>query len=174
VVELREIEAKVLEVNLKKVEADLRALGAKKAFDGTLHAIYFDFPNKSLQKNKIAFRLRSDGKKNILCIKSKPVKGKVKSLDEREVQVKDFKKAQAVIKSLGFVEKLNIKKKRKSFKLGRARIELERIKGIPDFIEIEAPSQQRVVAVAKKLGFSEKSLVPWNTFKLLKYYNKKV
>lgn len=169
---MREIEAKVLEVNEGRLRKKLRELGAKKASTQKLHSVYFDFPGRGLEKKRTALRLRSENGRAVLCVKSKRRKSRLKNLDEFEVEVSDFKKAMRMIKLLGFSERLTIKKTRESFRLGPATIEFDHIPGIPKFIEIESSSEKNVLAAAKLLGFGKKDLRPWNAFRLLKHYGK--
>ena len=170
---MREIEAKILEVDGKQLEARLRKLGAKKVGKRSVNSLFFDFPNNSLKKKKAVLRLRLDGKKSFLTLKRKRGKSKLKELDEFQVEVSDFKETKKILSLAGLVEKRAIKKTRTTFKLGRASIEIDKLPGIPLFAEIEAPSAKQVVATAKKLGFSEKRLLPWNMFRVLKHYKKK-
>jgi adenylate cyclase class IV len=51
----------------------------------------------------------------------------------------------------------------------------ENISGaIPIFMEIEGPSSEAILEIAKKLGFEEEDLKSWTTPKLLEYYSKEV
>jgi len=169
---MREIEAKVLKVNEKHLLKRLKELGAKKLSSRKISSIYFDFPNKSLFKAHKVLRLRLDGKKTVLCIKTKKRKSRLKDLEEHEVEAGSFKKTASMLKLLGLKETVKSNKTRTSFRLGPATIELEKISGIPTFIEIEAPSKASVVLTSKRLGFSEKQLLPWNAFDVLKHYKK--
>jgi len=172
-VSLREIEAKILEVDRKKLEAELRRIGAKKIGERKVESQFFDFPKDSLKRKGMVLRLRLDGKKTMLAVKKKRGKARLKELDEFEVEVSDFGEVRRMLLLLGLKETRAITKRRTSFKLGRAGIEIDKIPGIPCFAEIEAPSEKQVVAVAKKLGFSEKQLLPWNMFDVLRHYGKK-
>lgn len=170
---MREIEAKILEIDKKKLEARLSRLGAKKTGERTVESQFFDFPKNSLRKKGTVLRLRLDGETAMLAVKKKRGKARLKELDEFEVEVSDFKEARKMLLLIGLKEKSVMIKRRTSFKLGQAGIEIDKMPGIPHFAEIEAPSEKQVVAVAKKLGFSEKQLLPWNMFDVLKYYKKK-
>jgi predicted adenylyl cyclase CyaB len=172
-VKLLEIEAKILEVDKKKLEADLRRLGAKNLGERKVVSKFFDFPKNSLRKKGTCLRLRLDQAKAVLAVKKKKGKARLKELDEFEVEVSDFKETRRMLSLIGLKEDSSITKMRTSFKLGPAKIELDKIPGIPLFAEIEAPSEKQVVAVAKKLGFSKKQLLPWNMFDVLRHYKKK-
>lgn len=170
---MREIEAKILEVNRKELEARLKEVGARKIADRKIFALFFDFSDRRLKKEKAILRLRKDDEGAFLCVKKKTRKGRFKDLDEFEVKVSDFDETIKIISSLGFVETKMIEKKRISYLLEGIGIEIDEIEGIPPFAEIEAPSEKEIVDVAKKLGFSEKQLLPWSTFDILKHYKKK-
>ena len=172
----REIEAKILGVDGKKLERKLRGLGAKKLFPTRkLTQVFFDFPGNSLKKRGMILRLCLDAGQATLCVKRK-TKGKgkaLKSLGEFEVGVSGFAGAMKILGLLGFVEKRRVEKFRTSFRLGSASIELDKLPGIPLLAEIEAASGKKVFEAAKRLGFSRGQLLPWNTFDVIRHYGKK-
>lgn len=49
---MKEIEAKILEINKEKVMTKLEDLGAKKILDSELIATFYDFEDKRLKKKK--------------------------------------------------------------------------------------------------------------------------
>jgi predicted adenylyl cyclase CyaB len=169
----REIEAKILGVDEKRLKARLLELGAKRTFSGTILTTYFDFPTNALALQKTVLRLRKTKGKATMCVKTKPAVGRLKKLNELEVSVDDFEEAAKILAALGFVEKERIEKKRNSFQLGSCEIELDRIGGLPLFAEIEGRTERDVLAAAKRLGFSQEQLLPWNTFQVLEHYRKK-
>ncbi len=169
---MKEVEAKILEVSRKEILGRLRKAGAKKAFSKKLDAIYFDFPNLALKKAGKVVRLRLEGKTAVLCVKVKRGKSRLKSLDEFETEVASFKEAQKMLNAMGLVEKKRYSKQRDSYRLKGAHVELEKIRGIPLYVEIEAGSEAKVLETAKLLGFKRKQLLSWNTFDVLKHYKK--
>ena len=170
---VREIEAKILEVDGAALRKKLGQIGAKKVFSGKLSSIYFDFPDNGLWKGRKILRLRKEGKRAVLCIKVKTAKSRMKERDEFEIEVSDFSRAERMLKLLGLAEKRRIEKHRTSFRLGNAEIELDKMPGIPLFMEIEAGSAKKVAAIAKRLGFSGKQLLPWNVFEVIGHYSKR-
>ena len=59
---MKEIEVKILEINVADVQKRLKELGAQKLFDGELEWVVFDFPDGRLGKEEILVRLRRTGK----------------------------------------------------------------------------------------------------------------
>ena len=170
---MREIEAKILEVNRRELEARLKEIGAKKIADRNITSIFFDFPNKRLKKQKSILRLRKDEEGAFLCVKKKSRESRFKDLDEFEVKVESFDETKKILSMLGLAEVKAGKKKRTSYLLNGIGIEIDEIDGIPAFAEIEASSEKEIEETAKKLGFSPKQLLPWSTFDVLKHYKKK-
>ena len=69
-----EKEIKILEINREELVARLLSLWAKKTFEWYIHDIYYDFPEKGEQKDKMQangrmFRLRKKGEEHIYTIK---------------------------------------------------------------------------------------------------------
>jgi adenylate cyclase class 2 len=173
-VEMNEIELKILEINRSAVLKRLRRLRARKIFSGLLKSVYFDFPKNELRKKSQVLRLRSMKEKTFLTFKTKiPVPGSVFS-EEIEFEVSDFKKAGHFLEHLGFIPILSYEKKRTSYRFGTVRIEFDqwlgKFKKIPLYLELEAHSEKELFIALKKIGFSKKDAKAWHTGKLLEHY----
>lgn len=169
---MREIEAKVLEINRKEIEKKLKNVGAKKHGTIKMKAAYFDFPAGSLKKQGKVVRLRLEGKDAVFCLKCRKAKSKLKNMEELETKVENFNETKKMLLGLGLLQEREFSKTRTSYKLGKASIELDKMPGIPLFLEIEAPSEKLVIQTAKKLGFTQQQLLPWNVFDVLRHYKK--
>ncbi len=123
---MRETEIKILEIDRDKVEKRLRTLGARKVFDGEIHALYYDDPAGSIRKRKGTLRLRKEGPKAVLTYKSHVGDRGAKIRDEKEVHVSDFGTARSILESLGFSPWLEMKKHRTSFRLRGCHFEFDR------------------------------------------------
>ncbi len=174
---MRETEIKILGIDRAKVEKRLRALGARKVFDGEIHALYYDDHAGSVRKQKGTLRLRKEGHRAVLTYKSHVGDRGAKIRDEKEVLVSDFGTARSILESLGFSVWLEMTKHRTSFRLRDCHFELDRYSGahgyIPEFLEIEGPDVEAVHAFARLLGFEAKDCVPWDSYRLAKYYARK-
>jgi predicted adenylyl cyclase CyaB len=171
---MRETEIKILEIDRAEVERRLRALGARKVFDGEIHALYYDDAAGSVGNRKGALRLRKEGRKAVLTYKSHVGDSGAKVRDEREVLVSDFGTARAILESLGFSVWLEMKKHRTSYRLRGGHFEFDRYSGaydyVPEFLEIEGPDVEAVRAFAlvpacKILcGTQKEAKVTWQTY----------
>jgi adenylate cyclase class 2 len=171
---MQEAEIKILGIDRGKVEAKLLSLGAKKAFDDEIHALYYDDNAGSVGNRKGTLRLRREGKKAVLTYKSHIGDRGAKVREEMEVSVSNFDTARSILESLGFSAWLEMRKHRTSYTLGGAHFEFDKYRGeygyIPEFLEIEGPDVKTVNDFAKLLGFSKKDCKPWDAVRLAKYY----
>ncbi len=174
---MKEIEVKILGIDKKDIESKLLKLGAKKIFDGKIHALNFDFKDNSIRKEKNTLRLRKLGPKNFLTFKKNISNEKAKIKEETEFEVSDFQQTKKVLESVGLQVYRELKKHRTSYGLEGARFELdlyeEKYKFVPCFLEIEAKDVETLYKFAKILGFSETACKPWTTSDVIKYYQDK-
>ncbi len=176
----REKEAKILEIDQNIIVPKLLLIGAKKTFEGLLYAEYFDFDDKYIKNNDAVLRLREEGDKNILTLKT-PLekccseKG-IKDLNEENVGVSSFKGMRRILEFLGLGVYRRMTKKRITYELNDVKYELDKYAEeydfIPALLEIEGPDKRTIVACAEKIGFLEKDLKDWNLGQLIKYYSK--
>lgn len=169
---MREIEAKILEIDKNAVEKKLRAIGAKKVFDGKIDVRYFDFPGGSLKRRGIILRLRKKGIHGELTVKSNFVRTKGAKTSTEEETLVDFKATQKALLLLGYQEIRRSTKYRVEYVLDSVKFEIDKLPGIPWFLEIEAPSSKKIKEMASLLGFSPKDLKPWWGEDVKKYYQK--
>ena len=167
-----EIEAKILEIDADRVGRTLAALGAVKHFDGTHEAYSFD--DGHLKKNGCLLRLRRErqsGGETVTMTFKRLVRTEVtKQAEEAEVSVSSFGNARRIIEGVGFRSVKVVRKRRVEYVLGKTHFCLDTIRGAPTYLEIEAPTQARVVAAAVKLGYKKDRLRPWTVIDVMKHY----
>lgn len=173
---MKEIEAKILNIDRKQIENKLLSLGAKKVFDGEVHALFFDFDNNGLKKKKRIIRLRKEGNKAVLTTKEGISKEGAKISEEHEVEVSDFETAKKMLETLGLSAWLDMTKRRTTYSLDGVHFEIDNYTGeydhIPEFLEIEAKDKKTIYKYAKILGFSQDDCKPWTAKDLMKYFPK--
>lgn len=169
---MKEIEVKILEIDIGDIIKRLKSIGAKKEGESTIDASHYDFEDKRLQKNRLTLRLRKWGDKIEFTSKKKLHADNDKIREELQVEVSDFDKMNELLKGIGFKEKVDIKKKRISYVLEDIRFEIDTYEGIPPLLEIEAPSEKKLQNAVEKLGFSMKDTKPWSGARVWKYYGK--
>lgn len=171
-----EAEIKILGIERKSVLERLAMLGAKLAFEGEIHALYYDDTCNSLRNRKDALRLRKEGEKVVLTFKKYIENPDAKVRMEKEVSVSDFEETRAILEGIGFTPWLEMRKLRTTYQLPGVRFELDRHVGeygfIPEFLEIEAGNSETVFKYAEALGFSKDDCRPWDAVQVAQFYSR--
>ena len=174
---MTEIEIKILEINRTQVEEKLRALGAKKVLDDEIHALYYDLPDMRLKISGMTLRLRKEGRKVVLTLKTDVENPTAKERKELETEVVDFETMRAILEGMLFAPWLEMKKHRTSYELKGIHFELDqyhdRYGFIPEFLEIEGRDMETIYHFAEALGFSRHDCKPWDAVELAAYYARK-
>ncbi|MFH0701413.1 MAG: class IV adenylate cyclase [Candidatus Woesearchaeota archaeon] len=168
---MKEIEVKILEVDVPKIVKKLEDLGAKKTLDTEQEIIYFDNNERTFSKNNL-LRLRKNGKVIELAHKKKMSKKGVKIAEETEVHVSDFEKTRKILEGIGFREIRKATKHRISYHLPGVSFELDTYPEVPTFLEIETEDEKLLKEYVKKLGFTMKDTKAWSGKDVLRYYGK--
>ncbi|MEM1213009.1 MAG: class IV adenylate cyclase [Planctomycetota bacterium] len=93
--------------------------------------------------------------------------GQLKSRSEHEVNVTDAKDAAELLAILGYAHVLTFEKHRTSYRLGDCVIELDTLPHIGEFVEIEGPSDDDVLAAREQLGLADLPLIKASYIALL-------
>ncbi len=171
---MNEIEVKILDIDKNKVIKQLESLGAKKVFEGKIHVLFFDFPNKKLEKESSFLRLRNKENFSELTFKKSISEEKAKIVEETEIVCDNFENAKKILKNLGLVElKISADKYRISYSLDGVHFEIDNLENFPTYLEIEAPDLAQLQKAVEKLGFSMKDAKPWSGKEVKEHYEKK-
>ena len=175
---MREIEVKILKIDRNNIEKKLISIGARKTFEGDIHAIYYDSSDNLIRKTRATLRLRREGARSVLTFKQHIEDEEAKIREEKEVEVSDFDTMHSVLVSLGFFSWLEMEKYRITYEFGGAHFEIDKYHGeyeyIPEFMEIEGADIGEIYKYAGLLGFSSQDCKPWDAVQLAAYYNKPV
>jgi predicted adenylyl cyclase CyaB len=169
---MKEIEVKILEVNVPHVVAQLEKMGAKKTFDGMLDGGKFDFPDGRLKKEGKMLRLRKRGEQTELTFKKGLTQEIAKIAEELEVSVSSFEITEMILHEIGMQKNASVKKHRFSYQLGTIHFDFDTLEGIPTLLEIEASDVESLEAMVKKLGFTMDQTKPWTGKQVHEYYKK--
>lgn len=155
-----EIEAKFLNVDHDVLRAVLKKAGAQCTCPMRLmRRKNYDFAGRTLEKRSNGWvRVRDEGNKVTLAYKQLDDRG-VKGTKEISVIVKDFETTCKFLELIGMEEQSYQETRRESWVLDDAEIELDEWPWIKPFIEIEAPNERMLFAVAKTLGFQRADAV---------------
>jgi predicted adenylyl cyclase CyaB len=173
-----EIEVKIINEDFSKLRAKLKQLGAKKTFKGKLSTYYIDHPDLRLAKSKKVLRLRyveNDGA--YMCFKDTQKDDQISVYEEFEVKVEDLNKSMSILKLSGLIISDRIEKIRETYILEGEEIVFDCLSGafaefVPEYMEIEAESEQNLLKIIKKLGIKKENVKAWNSHELIDYYRK--
>lgn len=149
----REIELRVFEVDAARVRDELRTLGARAL--GTMN-----FKRAVLDVNPVNpdkwIRLRTEGETTTLAVKQR-ISQAADGTGEVEVVVGDFDATLTVLDAIGGYAPRSIQEsRREAYALGGAEVTIDSWPQIPDFMEIEAPDEPTLRAVAAQLNVADR------------------
>lgn len=104
-------------------------------------------------KNKW-IRLRTNGKKTTLTIKEIKDKKAIDGTEELEVLVGNFDIMNKILKELGYVYRNYQENYRKIYMIDEVEVSIDSWPMIPTYAEIEGKSNEAVISVLNKLGYS--------------------
>jgi len=172
---VQEIEAKILEVNSEKVKELLVRFGANKVYNGEIETFFYDFEDGSIIKSGNVMRLRREDKQIVLTYKKVTGTQGVKTAEEYSVAVSDLEMMQEILRFLGLVLIEDIRKHRTSYEIEEVHFDIDRYLSkygyIPEFLEIEADSINRIHEYARLLGFKPEECLPWSTTQVIEHYS---
>jgi predicted adenylyl cyclase CyaB len=159
----REIEMKFKVASHAPLVCALRRLGARPLESAIQRDRYFDTPDHRLLRGDCGLRLRYQrvrlsGKVRrridaMLTYKGpREGRGGAKARDEYETGVDNPAAVEAILRGSGLSAMLTVEKRRVSYRLGRCRVELDKLPILGLFVEIEGPSRKEVQAAREKLG----------------------
>ncbi|MBU1126567.1 MAG: class IV adenylate cyclase [Patescibacteria group bacterium] len=168
---MKEIEAKILDIDVTDTMSRILEAGAEKTFDGNVDVVFYDYPDDKLRSEGRRLRLRSFGDRVELTYKKNLSKETVKIAEELQVNVSNFDETKQILEGIGLVPVYSYTKHRVSFCIKDACFEVDSIPGCPPFLEIEAVTEEKVFEWVKKLGFSAESALPWSGNEVIEYYS---
>lgn len=166
---MREIELKILDVDVPKLKRQLKKLGAKCLGKVLVHHKSFDFEDGRIKKKGDLLRLRAFGKKVQLTYKIHRSSYNFKIAEEIETETKDFIIMEKILKQLGLKCVRDFEKYRTSYHLPGVAIELDEYPIIPPFIEIEG-SQKTIRRTLKQLKINFKNTTTMSAGQVLRSY----
>jgi adenylate cyclase class 2 len=144
-----EIEVKFLDIDPAALRAKLKALGATLVHPEVLmKRKVFDHPTN---KQNDWLRVRDEGDKITMSYK-KVIDRTVHGTKEISIEVSDFDDACAILVAAQLTTKAYQETRREKWMLDDAEVTIDTWPWIPTFVEIEAPSEEKLKAAAEKLG----------------------
>ena len=155
-----EFEAKILDIDVDKIQDKLKVLGAKKLFDNKFRRYVYDIEGKH---GKEWIRLRDEGNKVTLTFKKIEDEEKIEGTKEIEIDVSDFDDTHKLIEAVGFKHKAYQENRRIRYVLDGVTVEIDFWPKIPPYLEVEGKSKKEVEDTVKKLGFDVSQTTSVNT-----------
>jgi predicted adenylyl cyclase CyaB len=155
-----EIEAKFKMTDLEAIKVKLNAHHGRFVKTGLEVNIFFDTCDKNLLRQDKGLRVRSvknlgtGESETVVTFKGPRAAGLLKSRQENELKVEGLEAGCALFEALGYVQTIRFEKRRESWLLDDAKIELDTLPMLGSFLEVEAPSREAVMSVVEKLGMS--------------------
>lgn len=145
----KEIEKRFVNYDRLFIESKLKEIGAKKKGMFLFKIIQFKTkpPIKTL-------RIRDEGFRITFTVKEKTNDYDI----ENEVNIDNFNEMKNILKKLGYEEKYFMEKIREIYEFDDCELIFDHYPGLPGYIEIEAPSEQKLKELATyfNLNFNEK------------------
>ncbi|MDP3800167.1 MAG: class IV adenylate cyclase [bacterium] len=147
-----EIEAKFLDINPASIREKLKNIGAKLIYPERLMTRkVFDFSDHKLEKDGAWIRVRNEGDKITLSYK-RLIDRSLHGTKEITVIVDSFDQTCNFLLALGFVQDSFQETKREKWELEDCEITIDTWPWIPTFIELEAPTEEKIKNLAGKLS----------------------
>lgn len=169
---MREIEAKVLEIDADAVAETLEELGAEKRFDGEVRSRFYDLPDRTFQQRGEVLRVRERGDYAFLTYKEPVSRDGMKVMEEAEFEVAGLEEADQFLTGIGFDRVEERRKHRATWQDGDTLYVVDRYEGVPPLLEVEAPSEEAVVEAFEALGYAEEELVSWDAGEVMEHYGR--
>jgi len=181
VISLKEMEIKILNVDIEKLRFKLLKLNFKKVKQEDQINDIYDFDDKRLLASNGYARIRSvrDQLNNqthyYMTVKKMVSQEKYKVMDEYEVEVLDFEESKNIYISLGLKLVKSIKKYRESYKYKDTLVEIDinDISFCPfPYIEIESAKEEELIEVVHLLGYKIEDTTSKTMTEILRDYQK--
>ncbi len=169
---MEEIEVKFLNIGPVKIEEKLKEIGAKKIFEKLYRRKVFDYPDLRFDKLGAYIRVRDEGDKITLTFKQrlgvKTHDGTTndEGMEEVEINVGDFEKTAEFLRKIGLKEKFYEENKRIRYQLNDIEFDIDFWPQLEPYLEIEAPSWEKVDEAIKLLGLNPEDKKIFSTYQV--------
>ena len=168
-----EIEAKWININVKKIREKLKKIGAVLEYpERLMKRKVFDYPDARLKKDGAWIRVRDEGEGKITLSYKKLLERTLHGTKEITLDVSDFETMCDFLQACGFGSKSYQETKREKWLIGESEITIDTWPWIPTFVEIESPTEEEIHKVSDLLGFDWKDALYGSVENgYQKYYN---
>jgi len=169
---MEEIEVKFLNIDPKETEKKLKEAGAEKVFDKVYRRKVFDYPDLRLNDRGAYLRLRDEGDKITLTfkqrlgVKSHDGKTNDEGMEEIKIKVSDFEKTAELLTKMGLKEKFYEENRRIRHQLDDIEFDIDFWPLLDPYLEIEAPSWEKIDEAIKLLKLDPKDKKIFSTYQV--------
>lgn len=146
-----EIEIKVKCHDIGNIESKLIKLGFKERGIFTQKDIYFQHPSRDFAMTDEALRIRIQDNATYMTYKGPKIGSLGKSRREIKVKVDNAENLTKILRELGFKPVKEIFKIRKIYKKGPISVNIDNVRGLGTFLEIETHERGDISELEKKL-----------------------
>lgn len=154
----KEIEERVLEIDIDKMISKLESLGARKIGEWYQKRYVYDFNPK---RENEWIRLRDTGEEITLTYKNVE-ENTTDGTKELEIKVDNFEDTNTLLEILGYKSKAYQENKRIRYILDSVEIDIDSWPLIPSYMEIEAKSVQEIKKIEELLEVNEEKITTLN------------
>lgn len=164
-----EIEAKMKLDDPAALSARLSTQGAERGPSVFEVNTYYDTADGSMKATDQGLRIRvatthgpadREPQRSVIITHKGPREhGQLKSRTETEMRATDGDDAAALLRSLGFVPVLTFEKRREVWRVAGCEVDIDHLPLLGDYVEIEGPGDEQVLAVRTQLGLDEAPIV---------------
>jgi len=166
---MEEIEVKFLNVDQEKLQEQLVALGATKEFDRVYRRKVYDYPDLRLNAESAWIRVRDEGDKVTMGFKKRIEPGIGENdagMHEIEMSVSSFDTGWQFLEAIGLQQKFYEENRRIRYVLDDLEFDIDFWPLLPPYLEIEAPSWQRIDDAIAILGLNANEKKICSTFQI--------
>lgn len=172
-----EIEVKMRLKDINELEGRLSAVGGKRCREMIEINTYLDTAGGTLRSSDQGLRVRVETPLNpelppvaTMTYKGPRANSEVKSRTELEVVVEPGASAIQLLEALGFRAVRRFEKHRRHWQVDVCVVDIDTLPYLGDFVEIEGPSEQAVLALRSQLGLDQLPLVQDSYIGMLEAY----
>ena len=159
-----ETEAKFRLADPQAMRQRLLAAGGERLGQVLENNTFFDTPQGDLRRADCGVRIRTaetpgGGRRASMTYKGPRREGPLKVRAEHEISIDSPDAARAILAGLGYQPTISFEKRRESFALGPARVEIDELPELGWFMEIEADDEAAVQAAREKLALTDEPTV---------------
>jgi predicted adenylyl cyclase CyaB len=164
-----EFECRFIDIDVEKVRAQLAARGFELIEpEHLMRRMTFDLPDKGGAKRWLRLRDEGNGRAT-LTVKVKCMENLcVSSMKEIECEIGDYEIMGELLQASDHICKSNEENKREKWVRGDVEVCLDTWPGLNTFAEIEAQSEEAVIAATRELGFDYKDAMFGNVTEVYK------